>query len=252
MKKAIAILCVICIACALLAGCGDKTTVGGIKTRSEVQSTELQFTGVKDGDTVAVIHTTMGDIWVVLYPDYAPMAVDNFVGLAQKGYYNNNLVTRVAKDFLVQAGDATNTGLAGETVWGNTPFPIEVTDKLHHYAGALCMSQDTPGAGNLSQFYIISADSKAVDDTMVKALQDAGYSESVINTYKDAGGAPYLDYQYTVFGQVFDGIDVVDAINAAELDENARPLTAITITGIESGVYPFTPAADSSAESTAP
>lgn len=238
MKKSIGIIAALAL-CLAMVSCGNKTQVGGSHTRPAVQSSELQFAAVQEGDAVAVIHTTQGDIWVKLYPQYAPMAVENFTLLAQQGYYDNNLVTRVEKDFLVQTGDQTNSGRTGKTAWGTTPFAVESSDKLHHYAGALCMSQNKPGEGNLSQFYIVTCQSSSITEELAQQMRDAGYRDAVIDAYKAVGGAPYLDYEYTVFGQVFDGMDIVDEINAAAVDENMRPLEGITVTGVEVGVYPL-------------
>lgn len=222
--------------------CGK--TGGGISfakksmRNAEIKSTEIQFIAPVDGDIVASIVTNLGTIRVILYPQYAPMAVENFTGLAAQGYYNGVNFHRVLQDFLVQAGDATGTGTGGATIWNNTPFPTEITDKLHHYAGALAMAHpvgDT--AHNLSQFYIVQSAQNSVDKTLAQTLADGGMRSEVVETYKQSGGAPYLDNLNTVFGQVYAGMDVVDAIGNAECDDNDRPLENIVIESVTVGPY---------------
>ena len=86
------------------------------------------------------------------------MAVENFVGLAQQGYYNGLSFHRVIEGFLVQTGDATGTGAGGSTIWNGNSYPNEISDRLHHYAGAVAMAHAPDGAsGNLSQFYIVQS-----------------------------------------------------------------------------------------------
>ena len=89
----------------------------------------FQTESVKCGDTVATIHTTMGDIKVKLFPQRAPKAVENFVTHAKSGYYDGIIFHRVIKDFMIQGGDPTATGMGGESIWGKS-FEDEFDVKL--------------------------------------------------------------------------------------------------------------------------
>ena len=95
-----------------------------------------------------------------MYPDAAPMAVYNFVGLARgAGYYDGTIIWRSQYGFAVQGGDATGTGTGGSTIWSNTPYPLEADASLKHYAGALCaaFAQGGDVTGGNSQFYFVAA-----------------------------------------------------------------------------------------------
>jgi len=166
------------------------------------------------------------------------MAVENFVGLAQQGYYNGLSFHRVIEGFLVQTGDATGTGAGGSTIWNGNSYPNEISDRLHHYAGAVAMAHAPDGAsGNLSQFYIVQSAQDSVDKTLAKTLTEAGVREAVVTAYQAVGGAPYLDNLNTVFGQVYDGMDVVDAIAAVECGEDDRPLEDVIVNSVTIGTY---------------
>ena len=239
MKK---ILCAaVCAALSLsLFGCSgeEQPGPGGSTTRRAVSSGELQFTQPAEGAPIATISTTMGDITVVLYPDQAPMAVENFTGLANSGYYNQMPISRIVEGFCVQTGlGAADTG-EGTTTWGQGAFPNEITDALHHYAGALATANGGQGGtGNLSQFYFVQCAQDSVYRADASALKEAGVREEVADAYQSAGGAPYLDGQDTVFGQVIAGMDVLDAIAAVPCDENGVPTGAVTVNSVTIGAY---------------
>jgi peptidyl-prolyl cis-trans isomerase B (cyclophilin B) len=236
MKRALVRIMGVLLALILLVGCGKAGYAGS--SRAQVRSDEVQFTHPTEGDTVALISTSMGDISIVLYPEYAPMAVENFIGLAQQGYYNGVSFHRVVADFAVQTGDATGTGTGGTSIWNGHSYPTELSDALHHYSGAVALACAQDGSvGNLSQFYIVQTPEDSIDKTAAKALTDAGVRQGVADAYRSAGGAPYLDGQDTVFGQVYSGMDVVDAIGAVECDENGRPLEDVTILSVTVSTY---------------
>lgn len=239
MKKSLcAALCA--ALCLSLFSCGGESQPGpgGSTTRSAVTSGELQFTQPSEGAPIATISTSMGDITVVLYPQQAPMAVENFTGLANAGYYNNMPVSRIVADFCVQTGLAAGATDEGKTTWGQGAFPNEITDALHHYAGALATANGgAGGTGNLSQFYFVVCPQDSVSKADAAALKEAGVREEVASAYQSAGGAPYLDGQDTVFGQVIAGMDVLDAISAVECTENGTPVQAVTVNSITIGTY---------------
>lgn len=226
------------LAAGVLAGCGGDPQPGDTIKRPAYESAEVQFAAPAEGDTIAIFDTSAGEVRAVLYPDLAPMAVDNFVGLANQGYYNGLSFHRVVYGFAVQSGDATGTGLGGSSIWNGNPYPAEYTDKLHHYAGALCAanSPDTQPS-TLSQFYFVQALPSSVDKAGQQTLADAGVRQEVIDAYAAVGGLPYLDNTDTVFGQVYEGMEVVDAIAGAETDENGKPLEEVTLNSVTISIY---------------
>ncbi len=236
---------------------GEKTTEND-NTAAETEETQEepkyqpvtklpQLEGVQKGDTIATIHTNMGDIKVWFFPEYAPKAVENFTTHAKEGYYDNVTFHRVINNFMIQGGDPDGTGMGGESIWG-AEFENEVTYDLRNFRGALCMANAGPDT-NGSQFYIVQ--NKDIGDDYKQQLasldksEDIGgglkagdiYTDEVIAEYTNNGGYPSLDMGYTVFGQVYEGMDVVDAIAAVETDDNDKPLTDVVITGIEVGTY---------------
>ena len=116
-----------------------------------------------DGEEIAVLHTSMGDIRIRLFPDAAPNAVENFKGLINDGYYNGIVFHRVIDNFMIQGGDPTATGSGGESIWGE-PFEDEFNTNLINLRGALSMANsgvDTNG----SQFFIVQCKDTVTDDT---------------------------------------------------------------------------------------
>ncbi|MEE0945664.1 MAG: peptidylprolyl isomerase [Acutalibacteraceae bacterium] len=190
-----------------------------------------QLSPAATGDTVAVMHTTMGDITIKLFGEEAPKTVENFTTHAKNGYYDGIIFHRVIKDFMIQGGDPTGTGMGGESIWG-TSFEDEFTPELHNYRGALCMANAGPNT-NGSQFFIVQAD--IVPANMVsqmKYLSDS-FPPECVEAYEKLGGTPWLDYRHSVFGQVCDGMDVVDAIANAKTGAGDKPVEEISIVGID-------------------
>jgi peptidyl-prolyl cis-trans isomerase B (cyclophilin B) len=182
-------------------------------------------------ETTAVMHTSMGDISIRLFPEHAPKTVENFVTHAKNGYYNGIVFHRVIKDFMIQGGDPTATGCGGESIWGHS-FKDEFTPELHNLRGALSMANAGPGT-NGSQFFIVQANSVHPNFiAQMKELPDYFPAEAV-EAYAQVGGTPHLDYHHTVFGQVYAGMDVVDAIASVATNHSDKPLEDVTILGID-------------------
>ena len=182
-------------------------------------------------ETTAVMHTNMGDIAIRLFPDHAPKAVENFVTHAKNGYYDGIVFHRGIKDFMIQGGDPTATGCGGESIWGHN-FKDEFTPELHNLRGALSMANAGPGT-NGSQFFIVQANSVHPNFiSQMKELPDYFPAEAV-EAYAQVGGTPHLDYHHTVFGQVYEGMDVVDAIASVATNHSDKPLEDVTILGID-------------------
>ena len=191
-----------------------------------------QLSAPVKNDTVAVIKTNLGDIKVKFFPEHAPKAVENFITHAKNGYYNGIIFHRVIKDFMIQGGDPQGTGMGGESIWGRS-FEDEFDPALHNIRGALSMANAGPGT-NGSQFFIVQAASCPEQMLAQMAdLEDRGFPRECAEDYKALGGTPWLDYRHTVFGQVYEGMDVVDAIADVAVDGSDRPLTDVLIEGIE-------------------
>ncbi len=183
-------------------------------------------------DLIAVMHTNMGDIKIKLFKNEVPRTVNNFVELAKKGYYNGIIFHRVIKDFMIQGGDPTGTGMGGESIYGEK-FEDEFDLKLHNVRGALSMANAGPDT-NGSQFFIVQANT--VPDGMIEqmeALADRGFPAETVADYKALGGTPWLDFKHSVFGQVFEGMNVVDDIANVRVGAGDKPLYDVVIEGID-------------------
>ncbi len=183
------------------------------------------------GETIAVIHTNKGDISVRFFSDLVPKTVENFVTHAKNGYYNGIIFHRVINNFMIQGGDPTGTGRGGESIWG-TSFKDEFAVELHNVRGALSMANAGPNT-NGSQFFIVQ--SKEIDSRLLsqmKQLPDS-FPENIITAYEENGGTPWLDFKHSVFGQVFEGMDVVDEIAGVKVDMLDKPYDDIVIENID-------------------
>ncbi|MCT1225173.1 peptidylprolyl isomerase [Lactiplantibacillus plantarum] len=172
----------------------------------------------------ATIKTNFGDIKVQLFPKQAPKNVENFVGLAQKGYYDGIIFHRVIPDFMIQGGDPTGTGMGGESLWGK-PFEDEFSQEVFNLRGALSMANAGPNT-NGSQFFIVQK--PQLDAGMSDQMKQAGYPEEIVTAYGN-GGTPWLDFRHTVFGAVSDGMDIVDKIAATETGMQDKPVKDVVI-----------------------
>lgn len=241
-----------------MAGCGsraDGDTAGTATETTEI----LQAQMPEEGDEIAVIKTSAGEIKLMLYPEEAPKAVENFKTLAQEGYYDGVIFHRVIDGFMIQTGDPDGTGMGGESCWGE-PFEDEISEKLHFYRGAVAMANSGPNT-NGSQFFIVQQ--KDVQEDVLNILLEARdnneeeltvtlpdgenytlaqlFPDAVLEYYKENGGSAHLEYVFgnthSIFGQVFEGLDTTDAIAAAQTDANDKPLEEIKIEGITFETY---------------
>lgn len=154
-----------------------------------------------DSTTVAVIKTNMGTIEIELFTKEVPKTVENFVGLANKGYYNKVIFHRVIDNFMIQGGDPTGTGRGGESFWGKKFNDEFVTTLKHDSSGILSMANSGPNT-NGSQFFITLA------------------------------ATPWLDGKHTVFGKVSNGMDVVKAIGKVAKNQSDRPLEDVVMESV--------------------
>ena len=183
------------------------------------------------GETIAVIHTNMGDISVRLFADLVPSTVENFVTHAKNGYYNGIIFHRVINNFMIQGGDPTGTGRGGESIWGRS-FKDEFAVELHNVRGALSMANSGPNT-NGSQFFIVQ--SKDIDSRFLSQMKNIpdSFPENIVNAYAENGGTPWLDFKHSVFGQVFEGMDVVDKIAGVRVDMLDKPFDDVVIESID-------------------
>jgi len=176
----------------------------------------------------AIIQTNYGNIVLQLFDEKAPKTVKNFVELAKQQYYDGVIFHRVIPDFMIQGGDPTGTGTGGKSIYGDS-FADEFSDKLFNLRGALSMANAGPDT-NGSQFFIVT--NQTLSANMQGQMQEAGYPDEIITAYKD-GGAPWLDFRHTVFGQVIDGLDVVDTIGNVSTTSQDQPINEVVIHTIE-------------------
>ncbi|URT73431.1 peptidylprolyl isomerase [Cytobacillus firmus] len=174
------------------------------------------------------MQTSKGNIKIKLFPDQAPKAVENFIKHSEDGYYDGLIFHRVIQDFMIQGGDPEGTGMGGESIYGEA-FQDEFSNELYNIRGALSMANSGPNT-NGSQFFIVQ--NTALDPSLKEQMEKAGYPEEIIKAY-EKGGTPWLDNKHTVFGQVVEGMDVVDSIAAVETAEQDKPAEDVVIEKIE-------------------
>ena len=175
----------------------------------------------------ALISTDYGDITVMLY-NTTPKHRDNFIKLVKEGYYDGLLFHRVIDQFMIQGGDPTSRTAGPGTILGegNPGYEIDPEIGAPHLRGALAAAR-TPNAGKRSsgsQFYIVTGrfQNKSELD-FYESSKKIKYSEAQRKIYETEGGYPGLDMEYTVFGEVISGMDVVEKIGKLEKD-NDRPV----------------------------
>ncbi|MBF0714166.1 peptidylprolyl isomerase [Gemella sp. GH3] len=180
---------------------------------------------IQEGERKVVVKTTKGDLTFKLFEKDIPKTVENFIELAKKGYYNGIIFHRVIKDFMIQGGDPTGTGMGGESIWG-TSFEDEFSMDYFNFYGALCMANAGPNT-NGSQFFVVQA--KHVDNMMLSNIEQGGWPKEAIEVYAEKGGTPWLDHRHTVFGQLIDGYDVLEDIASTKTNSQDKPLEDIKI-----------------------
>ncbi len=184
------------------------------------------------GEQTAVIKTNYGDMKFRLFPSVAPKAAENFITHAKDGYYNGMIFHRVINDFMIQGGDPTGTGMGGESIWGK-PFEDEFDIRLRNYRGALSMANSGPNT-NGSQFFIVQADKvPGMMLSQMEELAEQGFPPAVYDNYSKIGGTPWLDFKHTVFGQLYEGFDVLDSIARCSVDASDKPINDVVMESVE-------------------
>lgn len=177
-----------------------------------------------------LISTDMGDMTAILY-DETPHHRDNFVKLVNDGFYNGSIFHRVINKFMIQGGGAPE----GKSEIEYT-VPAEFNPTFFHKKGALAAARtgdyvNPQKASSGSQFYIVQGDIvNEADFPRFEAYSGKQMSKEQREAYSTVGGTPHLDGQYTVFGQVIEGLDVIDKIASVKTKPGDRPVEDIKMT----------------------
>lgn len=210
----------------MMVGCGHQNGIGD-STRAQVRFV-----------------TTEGDITVELF-DETPLHRDNFLKQVEAGFYDSLLFHRVIKDFMIQGGDITSKHAAPGQFVGNEEYEPTVKaefcyPQLYHKRGALCAAREGEDVNpnresSAYQFYIVCGRTFPTDslldrqDSIMYARNGVHMDKQLREYYRTNPGTPHLDGGYTVFGEVVEGMDVVDRIQLSETDTNDRPLKDVRI-----------------------
>ena len=188
--------------------------------------------------TKVIVSTDLGDITLVLYNE-TPGHRDNFIKLAESGFYDGTIFHRVIKDFMIQGGDPASKNATPQASLGNGgpgyTIPAEFNPKLYHKKGALAAARmgdnvNPKKESSGSQFYIV--DGKTTPEAELKAYAARAkktFTPEQIKTYTTIGGTYFLDGSYTVFGEVIKGMDVVEKISDLPTGSADRPVKDIKI-----------------------
>ena len=217
MRRTILKLIIAVLMVFVLTGCGTKDSVN-------------QFAKPEKNETVAeIVIKGFGSIYVRFFKDAAPKAVENFTTHAKDGYYDGLTFHRIIEDFMIQGGDPTGTGRSGESIWGGA-FEDEFSENLQPYRGALCMANSGPNT-NGSQFFIVQTTQTYDKNTLNQIAQayNVTFSEEAIEKYGSTGGTPWLYKGHTVFGQMFEGYEVLDAVAKVEKADAKQGIPAAPV-----------------------
>lgn len=204
-----------------------------------VESMELvQLEEPKDGDPIAVINTSLGEIKAVLYPEYSPNAVENFIELAESGYYDDTYVFHSEAGAYASAGSKLKDGTMPEGYdKSHELIERELNQNLWPFKGAICAMNTTVDGGikeaifggekyyNGSRFTLVNTID--FDDDTAAELTEALESEELAQTFIDKGGIPNFSQQMTVIGQAYEGLDVIEALASLETDAEDTDLYKI-------------------------
>lgn len=196
------------------------------------------FTAPKEGEKVVSMKLKGydGEIKIKLFPEYAEKGVPSFLEHAEKGYYDGLTFHRVIKDFMIQGGDPKGDGTGGESIY-EKGFDDGTDSHLIHAAGAVAYANSGSTASSGSQFYIVTG--QVYDKDQIKEIEDQGYdfTDNEAEIYSSNGGTPWLDGGYTIFGQVFDGLDIVFDVQNVETDDSDKPKKDVTIEYVKVSEY---------------
>ena len=185
-----------------------------------------------------LIETNLGNMTVELYNE-TPKHRDNFLKLVKEGFYDSLIFHRVINNFMIQGGDPNSKNAAPGSMLGNGTLgytvPAEFVQGLIHKKGALAAARqgdqvNPTKASSSCQFYIVQGNVwKAEQLQMMAAQMGRTFDKQQMDVYTTVGGTPHLDYDYTVFGQVIEGLDVIDKIAAVRCGRGDRPIEDVTM-----------------------
>ena len=226
--RSVAYLCVSFFLSIALVSCAQK--------EAKTQSNPSQPSG--QGETQkALIETNKGNITIELY-NTTPKHRDNFIKLVNEHYYDGLLFHRVMDNFMIQGGDpASKNAAPGQPLGaGGPPYQIDPELGSPHIYGAVAAAR-TPNPekkSSGSQFYIVTGVKQSEEQLQqIEQMKNVKYNDVQRKIYIEQGGYPGLDMDYTVFGKVISGMEVVETIDAVQTDERNRPLENIVITTIK-------------------
>lgn len=207
---------------------GDYTVTMRAFKGDRVRTARQQVTILPPEDCLVEIQTPYGNMLVEL-SDQTPLHQDNFLKLAETGFYDSLLFHRVIKGFMIQGGDPYSRSQAGRVGTGGPGYtiPAEFNTDLLHFKGAVAAARtnNPQKRSSGSQFYIVQG--KPVTDAMldrIEQMRGFSYSPAQRKRYKEMGGTPQLDMEYTVFGYVVKGLDVIDRIAGVRTNRYDRPV----------------------------
>lgn len=237
-------LLILLISAVILISCAQPTQAKGSapkKDNTEQKNPKKKKKNVKDM-TKVLLKTSMGDITIALY-DETPLHKENFIKLVNDKYYDGVLFHRIIQNFMIQTGDPeSKNAKAGQMLGNGGPgytIPAEFVPECYHKRGAVAAARmgdnvNPKKESSGSQFYIV--DGQIFNTSMLNRviqMTNKTFSQEQINAYTSIGGAPHLDGDYTVFGEVISGMEVVDKIAAQAKDGRDRPVQDIKIISAE-------------------
>lgn len=217
---------------------GRYTVTLNAKKKNKVSKSTKEVLFEAPQDCRILLKTSKGDITIQLY-DETPKHRDNMLSLIKQDFYDSLAFHRVIKGFMAQGGDPNSKNASSSTNLGSGgpgyTIPAEINDKLVHYKGALAAARqgdqvNPEKKSSGSQFYIVHG-GPVSEQSLNRQEQQTGviYSDEIRKKYYEIGGTPFLDFGYTVFGQVIEGLDVVDAISTSKTRPGDRPEEDIII-----------------------
>ncbi|HAG12429.1 MAG TPA: peptidylprolyl isomerase [Ruminococcus sp.] len=191
----------------------------------------VNFKLPEKGEEIAVLQIKdYGDVKIKLFPEETEKGVENFKKLIESGYYDELIFHRVIDNFMIQSGDPKGDGTGGKDAWGSeTGFAQTISNHLCHFTGAVAYATATDKM-NKSQFYIVTGE--PVTSDMFKQLREyygKTFTPGAEQLYGTTGGQPYLDGDYEIFGQVFDGLEYCQEIQKVAVGNNDKPKEAVVI-----------------------
>ena len=217
---------------------GRYTVTLNAKNKKKVSTSTKEVFFEAPTDCRILMKTSKGDITIQLY-DETPDHRDNMISLIKQDYYDSLVFHRVIKGFMAQGGDPNSKNAKPNANLGSGgpgyTIPAEINEKLVHYSGALAAARqgdqvnpDKKSSG--SQFYLVHG-GPVSEQTLNRQERETGiiYSDEIREKYYEVGGTPFLDFNYTVFGQVIEGLDIVDAIATSKTRPGDRPEEDIII-----------------------